>query len=142
VKSPVRLVATLGVAVVLGACAAGDEPAYEPQLWVDRAGNELPATTVHSDVGPAHCDLQSATILSVGVTGPTVGEQYLRDPRGVFRDYTNGTYDGDTELPPDARETGFRRGDWTLWLTPKAAYVVTPDHVERWPVADRRPGCA
>lgn len=142
VKAPLRLVATLAVALALAACDAADEPAYEPQLWVDRAGNELPTTTIHSDIGPEHCDLQSATILSVGITGPSVGEQYFRDPEGVFADYTSGTYDGETRLPADATQTGYRRGDWSLWLTAKAAYVVTPDHVERWPVADERPGCA
>lgn len=142
VKTAVRLVAALVVALVLAACGAEEEPAYEPQLWVDRAGNELPSTIIQSDVGPEHCGWQSATILSVGVTGPTVGEQYLRDPRGLFLDYTDGTYDGDTKLPAGAKESGYHRGEWTLWLTPNAAYVVTPSHVERWPVADQRPGCA
>lgn len=63
---------------------------------------------------------------------------YVRDPDGVFADWPfETTLDLDAELPTDAVETGYRKGDVELWLNgpgdPPAAYLVSAETTERWP---------
>jgi hypothetical protein len=45
------------------------------------------------------------------------------------------TYAAGIALPADANDSGYRSGELQLWFTPAdtAAYVVSPDGVERWP---------
>lgn len=109
VAAPWRI---LGVAALmsLASCGSNADAGPSPGVWVDRVGDVLPVTTVYSTVGPAHCDWQSATILSLGVTEPGAGRDYFRDPNGVFASYTSGTYAADTTLPANAVETGYHRG--------------------------------
>jgi hypothetical protein len=55
------------------------------------------------------------------------------------------TYAEGVELPEDAAFSGYRTDDGLeLWFTSTdtAAYIVTPDGVERWPRADPAIGCA
>jgi hypothetical protein len=73
------------------------------------------------------------------------GRQYLRDPFGAFAGVRLlDAYDGDADLPDDASFSGYRSADGLeLWFTDedRAAYVVTPDGVERWPRAEEPIGC-
>ncbi|MCD7438060.1 hypothetical protein K4B79_07430 [Streptomyces lincolnensis] len=104
------------------------------EIWTDATGKRIPVTTVHSSLGPEHCDWQSARMLHLG-RGRNA-EQFVRDPEGVFeRDLLTGPYDGDVRMPDDARDTGYRLDDRELWLTDDrtTAYVRTPDGVEAWP---------
>jgi hypothetical protein len=94
--------------------------------------------------GPAHCEWQSARMLHIEQDDGSV-TQYLRDPEGVF-DFAPllETYAEDTELPADAMDSGYRsREGFELWFTlsDRAAYVVTPDGIERWPRAEEPVGC-
>jgi hypothetical protein len=95
--------------------------------------------------GPAHCEWQSARMLHVEEEGEPV-RQYLRDPEGVFGHAAQlDAYAEGVELPSDAADSGYRSPEgYELWFTEsdRAAYVVTPDGVERWPRADPPVGCA
>jgi len=65
---------------------------------------------------------------------------------GVFGDVPMlGTYAEAVELPGDAFDSGYRSPEgFELWFTESdtAAYVVTPEGVERWPRAVNPIGCA
>ena len=122
--------------------AACDPAEFEPsftdsqeyEIWTNRDGKRVPLTVINSSVGPAHCDWQEAHFLGLGEgRGHKI---YARDPHGVLgSDMLATPYDGDVRLPADAEDTGYRRGDWQLWLTADkgTAYVRTPDGVEAWP---------
>ncbi len=132
-------------AASMAAAARPAAPYTPPPLagrWTDTAGQEVPADQVESSAGPRHCDWQSVTFLQVG--GPPLkgGREFLRDPQHLLADEVDGTYAPDVELPADARDTGWRRDGAALWLTGNAAYVITGDHVERWPQATQGIGCA
>ncbi|KUN23644.1 hypothetical protein AQJ23_23850 [Streptomyces antibioticus] len=114
------------------------EPSFtdsqEYEIWTDRSGKRVPLTVINSSVGPAHCDWQEAHFLGLGERRDH--KIYARDPHGVLRsDMLATPYDGDVRLPADAEDTGYRLGDWQLWLTADkgTAYVRTPDGVEAWP---------
>jgi hypothetical protein len=97
--------------------------------------------------GPGHCGWESARMLHVPNADGTLGRQYLRDPFGVFNDIPTllDTYEEDVELPADASDSGYRSPDGLeLWFTDTdtAAYVVTPDGVERWPRPADPIGCS
>jgi hypothetical protein len=97
--------------------------------------------------GPGHCSWQSARMLHVSNADGSLGKQYLRDPFGVFDDTPSllDAYADGVEMPADAAFSGYRTADdLELWFTSedRAAYVVTPDGVERWPRADPPIGCA
>jgi hypothetical protein len=100
------------------------------RVWINSEGE-----TLDDNVGPEHCQWQLARILSV--PDGDGFRSYLRDPLGVMsRDQTLfDTYASGISLPADAIDSGFRSGDLELWFTPgdTAAYVVSPDGVERWP---------
>ena len=73
--------------------------------------------------------------------------QYVRDPEGVIAALPGllDSYAEGVALPDDAIDSGYRTDDGLeLWFTEsdRAAYVVTPAGVERWPRADPPIGCA
>jgi hypothetical protein len=112
------------------------------EVWTDEHGRRVPITEVNSSKGPAHCDWQSAHFLEMGRDDDR--RSYARDPEGVLPDtMLTGAYDGDTRLPADARDTGFRRDDRELWVTddPARIYLRTPDGVEAWPRVADGMGC-
>lgn len=107
--------------------------------------------------GPDHCGWQRATFMSVvwppgttarlGEPADTPLRQYVRDPEGVLGEpELRRGFDISRELPADAVDTGFRRGDARLWLGPDRGeeflYVASDDHVERWPRNETPAGCA
>jgi hypothetical protein len=112
------------------------------RAWV----HETTGALLTDIAGPGHCGWESARMLHVGEEGVLV-RQYLRDPLGVFADSPSllDSYAEGVELPDDATFSGYRTDDGQeLWFTSSdtAAYVVTPDGVERWPRADPPIGCA
>ncbi|MEU6275995.1 hypothetical protein ABZ871_26815 [Streptomyces populi] len=114
--------------------------AHGYEIWTDRYGHRVPTTSVTSSPGAEHCDWQSAHLLDLGRRG----RQYARDPHGALPPGSlTAAYDGDVRMPADARDTGYRYGDWRLWLTPDrdTAYVRTSDGVEAWPATTSRFGC-
>ncbi|OQD53234.1 hypothetical protein BM536_029435 [Streptomyces phaeoluteigriseus] len=104
------------------------------EFWTDAQGERQPVARIHSSVGPEHCDWQTVRFLTLGR-----GERattYVRDPDGALGTAVQtAPYDPDVPLPADARDTGYRHGEWRLWLTDdrRTAYVRTPDGVEAWP---------
>lgn len=117
-------------------------PATDDELgqtvWTDRDGTRVPTSTIASFEGPTHCGWQSVTFLHLD------DRQYLRDPQGLLEGQVVGPYDGDTQLPADATDTGYRNNGQELWLDPDAdtAYVVTDTTVEAWPATTDRVACA
>ncbi|MCV0402214.1 MAG: hypothetical protein K5924_00735 [Chloroflexi bacterium] len=103
------------------------------RVLFDRAGSE-------------HCDWESVRILHVDRPDGTLGAQYVRDPQRVLRGAgLLDSYADDVELPDGAEFSGYRSTDgMELWFTPenRAAFVVTPDGVERWPRVRDGIGCA
>lgn len=95
--------------------------------------------------GPSHCGWQSARMMHVEENGILV-RQYLRDPEGVFAQVPlRDTYAEGVELPPDSSDSGYRSPEgFELWFTESdnAAYVVTPEGIERWPRPVDLIGCA
>jgi len=99
------------------------------QIWTDPAGNPAPTTRIQSYRGPAHCNWQSMTFLSIGKT------TYVRAPQPDLADYFALPYRENISLPNDAVDTGFQRAGHKLWLSrgKQLAYVGTPSGVESWP---------
>ena len=96
-------------------------------------------------VGSQRCGWQSARMLHVNHPDGSFWKQYLRDPQGVFGDARLlETYAEGVEVPQDASDSGYRSPEgYELWFTESdiAAYVVTPDGIERWPRAVDGVGC-
>jgi hypothetical protein len=96
--------------------------------------------------GPQHCDWQTARFMHLLHPDGSLDRQYVRDPNGVLGGWPLlDTYAEGVELPDDASDSGYRSPEWfELWFTESdtAAYVVTPDGVERWPRAREPIGCA
>lgn len=111
------------------------------RAWVNEATGDI-LTDIEA---PAHCDWQSARMLHVEEDGQ-LARQYLRDPEGVFGfAKLLETYAEGVKLPGDAVDSGYRSPEgFELWFTASdtAAYVVTPDGVERWPRAEEPVGCS
>ncbi|WP_327350954.1 hypothetical protein [Streptomyces sp. NBC_01304] len=124
---------------------AAERADLDLRVWSDEQGRPVPTTKVNSSMGPKHCDWQSVEILHLG--RDKAQRQYFRDPEAKFAgsDLLNSRYEDDVPMPGDATDTGFRYQGRELWLAgdKKDAYVrVDGDHVERWPGAKERIGCA
>jgi hypothetical protein len=51
-----------------------------------------------------------------------------------MNEWTVTPFEPDADLPAGAADTGYRTGEWSLWLDPGGdAYLVSPVTVERWP---------
>jgi hypothetical protein len=117
------------------------------EIWTDARGKRVPITKVHSSVGDEHCGWETAHFLSVGERDKEDedGRLYARDPDGVLiESMLTSAYDGDVRMPADAHDTGYRRGEWRLWLSDadlSKAYVRTADGVEAWPQVRPDQGC-
>lgn len=109
------------------------------EIWLDETGRRVPSSVVSSASGPEHCDLESATFLSID------NGRYVADPDGVLGDLGSTTpFDGDAELPTGAVDTGYRRDSRRLWLSQdrETAYVVDGDRIEAWPSLAEPYACA
>jgi hypothetical protein len=112
------------------------------EIWTDRDGNRVPTTKVHSGVGPAHCSWETSHYVSTDAAGQSA--TFARDAEGILPSYMlEAPYDEDAAMPGDARDTGYRLGDWELWAVPGAAMVFmrTPNGVEAWPAVKDGMGC-
>ena len=118
--------------------AAATDDELRQQVWTDAAGTRVPTDVVTSYRGPEHCDWESVTILQLGE------QQYLRDPDRLLTEEVPTRFEGDVELPPDATDTGYRRGEEQLWLSAdgRTAYLVGSAGVEAWPAPRYPVGCA
>ena len=96
------------------------------QVWEDRDGQRVPTTTLSSNQGAEHCGWQDITFLELG------GVQYVGVPV-ADEEATSAP----VTVPPDAVDSGYRRGGIELWLAADetAAYLIGPAGVEHWPAA-------
>ncbi|WP_190232822.1 hypothetical protein [Streptomyces avicenniae] len=118
-----------------------DDQWYE--VWTDADGDRVPIAEVNSSEGSEHCGWQRADFIEMGRDPDR--SLYARDPQGVLPgEMLTAPYDGDVEMPADARHTGYRLGDRELSLAADGAtaYVRTPDGVEAWPLVRPGMGCA
>jgi len=92
--------------------------------------------------GHEHCDWQTVRFLDLTLDGEP--RQYVRDPLSLLpRDALMTTLAREADLPADAAFSGYQSGGLELWLTPsdEAAYIVSPDGIERWPRTREPLGC-
>lgn len=97
-----------------------------PTVWT----GEGPTATQYA--GARHCGWESVSFIEID------REQYVYDPGSTIpRDFLAGEPEAHAVLPDDAVDTGLRKGGWELWLAAdgQAAYIVTPDDVQKWPHA-------
>lgn len=113
------------------------------QVWV----HEETGLIVRDIEGSSHCDWQTVRFLHISSDEGSIVKQYVRDPEGIFaadQPRTRTEYAEDADLPADATFSGYRSDDGSeIWFTETddAAFVVTPDGVERWPRAHPPHGC-
>jgi hypothetical protein len=107
--------------------------------WVDSAGKPVPTQRVMSTHGADRCDWQDVTfiVLDREADKPL---QMVSDPSRLLSKQLMSAYDAHTSLPDDAKDTGWRRGGFALWMQPfgDAGYMVNladTNDVERWPRA-------
>ena len=110
------------------------------QVWTNADGDRVPTSLVYSSPGPEHCDMQGMTFLFLGSDGKE-GEFY-GTPDEDLAELLQTPYAAHTELPADARDTGYARAGRELWLAAddSAAYLVgAHGDAERWPAPATEP---
>lgn len=119
------------------------DPAADDQLsidvWLDADGNSVPTSIISSSQGPEHCEWQSVTFLWYE------DRQFIGDPEGVLSDFEfAAAYQPETDLPPDATDTGYHHDGRHLWLSAdgNVAFIVEDDIVQAWPTPTELIGCA
>ena len=79
-------------------------------------------------------------------TTPETARIYVRDPDGEENGaFSTAPLRRKVDLPPKAQDTGYRFEDMALWIVPddsQYVYIVSPNEVEAWPVAQLPYGCA
>ena len=128
-------------------------PHFEPvpgRPWFGPDGEPVDVLSAYQ--GLDHCDWMNAVFLNIGWPVGTKAEtaddsrQYVRrGPMVLGSERFVSPYIGDTELPDDAKFTGYTDDTgMELWLAPSdqdnAAYLVYRTHIELWPRAE--PGFA
>lgn len=134
----------IAVVLLLAACGPFSGSSFEP--WVDAGAAPISPNVVGFYRGPGHCEWQSAVFLQLGwplgspISPPDDYRLFVRDPEGIFGPETDmqplAMLDLDASLPGGAEDSGWRSGEIGLWFDPAddtVAYLVLPDHVERWP---------
>ncbi len=112
---------------------------FPMNVWQDADENRVATSVIRSARGPEHCGWESATFLTLD------GVRYISDPEGVLRTSGPGSpFDGDTELPSDATDTGYQREGRRLWLSDdrSTAFIVRSNVVEAWPTSTEQFDCA
>lgn len=122
-------------------------PEYPGYQWTRHGRHAVRGFELTTAAGPGHCELQSATFLTIGWPLGTVSRtsaearQFIRDPRGVVRPGNlQHELDLHATLPSDARPSGYRYADLEIYFSPSdqdsAVYVVGQAGAERWPRSD------
>jgi hypothetical protein len=108
-------------------------------FWNDTRGRRAPLYEIEGFKGSASCGWDGAYFLGVGQEPHRVW--YARDPHGQLpADMLVAPYREHATMPPGARDTGYRHGDWKLWRDGDRSrvWVRTPSGVESWPAVRRR----
>ena len=112
------------------------------EVWTDDQGTPVPTRELEVFHGAEHCGWQDMVFLNLG-RWDEGAPLFVRQPDAELLTYFDEPYLADTALPPDARATGYRRGDDRLWVAADKSSVfvgATPDEVERWPRAQGQLG--
>jgi hypothetical protein len=128
-------------------------PAWPGKPWTTRDGFGVDAQVLEAAGGPSHCAWDSLTFMNIGwplgTTAITAAQSrlYIRDPGGILKDLSpSGTWARNPNLPPDARDTGYRYGALKLYLAPSDedayAYLIAPGDSERWPRSEPQLACS
>jgi hypothetical protein len=109
--------------------------------WTNARGCKVRLDVLMTRDGPEHCDMQALRGLVLGIPLGAV-----TTPRNT-RIYTRGAGRArrDVRLPYGAEDTGYRQGDVALWMLRGEAsyvYLVSPQHVEAWPLQRTPRVCA
>lgn len=121
-------------------------PAWPGYAW-ERGGVTVGRNELTTAAGPAHCDMQSITMLTIGwppgsrSDNASGARQYIRDRRQHLQDpFLQGTWMRSPPAPPDLADTGYRYGVLRLYVAPsdqdRYGYLIAPADSERWPRSD------
>ncbi len=127
-------------------------PAWPGYAW-ERNGATVGRNELVTSAGPAHCQMQSMTMLTIGWppgtrTDTAAGaRQYIRDPVDRLQNsYLQGTWMRNPPRPTDLADSGYRYGVMRLYVAPsdqdRYVYLVTPADSERWPRSEPMTLCA
>jgi len=130
-----------------------DRPPPWPGYAWERNGSTVGWQQLDTAAGPAHCDMQSMTMLHIGWPPGTRADtsasarQYIRNPAGAFPlTDLRGTWERNPSKPADLADSGFRYGVLKLYLAPsdqdRYVYLVAPADSERWPRSDPMTLCS
>jgi hypothetical protein len=164
-----RLLCTTALVVAVSCESTSDGPSPAPLpgdlqaavgTWYGPDGEPLPTGqpfVMDLYRGPTHCDWQDHLFLILSwplgtrVTGPFMSSRHTRmfvRPPGTSTesDFPLATsFEPDAGLPPAARDTGFTRDGWHLWVDDSridtSVWLVNGSTVERWPAATEMVAC-
>jgi hypothetical protein len=118
------------------------------ERWRDETACAVRADVLFSTAGASHCNWESIRFLYYDDGRPVSkgSAPYVRDRHGILTGVSfEDSFAKLDEVPPTARDSGYRRGDWALWIdeqSPERVYLVGDGAVERWPRAAEPVGCA
>jgi hypothetical protein len=158
------------VASMMGCTGSSDPGPPEPLahpfddavgIWYDAEGEPLSRErplVMQVYRGSQHCGWQDLIFLLVSSPlGSEIPGAYLADERtrtfvrlstsdDLPIEYFAATFDADADLPSNARDTGFHRDGWHLWVVDdridRAVWLVRDEIVERWPAMTEQVACA
>ena len=121
-------------------------PAWPGYAW-ERFGATVGRNELATAAGPAHCGMQSMTMLTIGwppgsrSDNAAGARQYIRDPVDKLQNsYLQGTWMRSPPRPADLADSGYHYGVLKLFFAPsdqdRYVYVISPDDSERWPRSD------
>jgi hypothetical protein len=168
-KQAGRLLCAFAIALATSCEGTSDGPSPaplpgEPQAavgtWNGPDGEPLPTGrpfVMDVSRGPTHCGWEDHLFLILSwplgtlVRGPFMSSRHTHmfvRTSGASSELDSSlatTFDPDAELPLAARDTGFTREGWHLWVDDsridRAVWLVNGDTVERWPAATEMFAC-
>jgi hypothetical protein len=129
------------VTLVVGWVVWGEWTSNPVGRWFDRAGNPVPHERLEVWTGSDHCDTASTKFmaltwpLDVHATYESRMESYVWEPPDDYLRPDAVTPRTVEAMPSDAKNTGFHRGQLTLWVSEsnlrKAVFVTDGDEIQR-----------
>lgn len=134
----------VGIALVTlatGWVVCAERPSNPVGPWLDRAGNLVPDVRLEVWTGSDHCDTSSTKFMALSWPPDEPATYVRRMESYVWHPPDDWLPLDDTPrivqaMPSDAKNTGFHRGDLTLWISEsslrKAVFVIDGDEIQRW----------
>ena len=123
--------------------------------WRDSEGKPVPSDrplVMNVSQGATHCEWGRLVFFVISwplgfeVKGSAMSNPHIRmfvrlsTPEDLSASYFASTFDGNATLPTGARDTGYHRHGWHLWVKDgaidRAVWLVHDDTVERWPASN------